>query len=246
MTFEPASRRGLAGNVCASETGSMKRTDGREFLASSDIRDAYDCWSDTYDAAPNPTIALAHKVVRRLLPARLLEGRHVLELGPGTGALTEWLVAHAGRVVAMDSSPRMLARAQERIAAPVSFVEHDIAQPWPVHGRAFELVAGALVLEHIPDLKTVFTQARRALCPAGVLQICEFHPYRQQVGKLPTFIDPKTRKKRRIPSFHHDVSDLIRAGLGAGFTLRQLDEWRDEGAEKTESPRLLSAIFEAG
>jgi len=211
-----------------------------------DIQDAYDRWSDSYDDAPNPTRDLAHTVLRGLLPARRLDGLDVAELGPGTGAITEWLSAHAARVVAMDDSARMLARARERIKAPhVSFVKHDITAPWPVDSHAFDLVTGALVLEHVQDLKPVFAQARRALRPAGMLLVCEFHPFRQQAGKQACFVDPKTQRLRRIPAFHHDLSELVRAGLEAGFTLRQLDEWRDDGAEKTESPRLVSAVFQA-
>ena len=49
MLFAPALRRGLVGDACTSENGSMKRADSREIDAMRDIRDAYDCWSDTYD-----------------------------------------------------------------------------------------------------------------------------------------------------------------------------------------------------
>jgi malonyl-CoA O-methyltransferase len=43
-----------------------------------------------------------------------------------------------------------------------------------------------------------------------------------------------------VPAFLHDVSDYVTAGLGAGLSLRALDEWWDPGANKEGSPRLLS------
>ena len=119
----------------------MERTDSRELDAMLDLRDAYDCGSETYDDDLNLTRDLAYRVVRWLLPSRCLEGCHVLELGSGTGAITEWLLAHAARVVAMDASPRMLARARARHKEPVSLVEHD-ADRISLSRQAFSAVFG--------------------------------------------------------------------------------------------------------
>ena len=75
--------------------------------------------------------------------ATLLAQTHgtVLELGSGTGAITEWPLAHAARVVAMDASPRMLARARARHKEPVSLVEHD-ADRISLSRQAFSAVFG--------------------------------------------------------------------------------------------------------
>ncbi|MBI1841030.1 MAG: ribosomal RNA small subunit methyltransferase A [Verrucomicrobia bacterium] len=56
--------------------------------------------------------------LRRLLEeADLREGDSVLEVGPGLGPLTEWLVAYAGHVTAIELDQRLFAFLKERFVA---------------------------------------------------------------------------------------------------------------------------------
>ena len=56
--------------------------------------------------------------LRRLLDlADLKQGDSVLEVGPGLGPLTEWLVAYAGQVTAIELDQRLFAFLKERFVA---------------------------------------------------------------------------------------------------------------------------------
>jgi len=161
--------------------------------ARSDVAQAYDRWSRRYDDDHNATRDLDARVVRQS-PLHL-GGARVLELGCGTGKNSEWLAAQARELVALDFSPGMLDVARRRVsAAHVRFVEHDITRAWPVEAASVDVVVGNLVLEHLPDLQPVFSEAARVLRPGGELFLCELHPYRQLRGGQAHFEDAETNE----------------------------------------------------
>src|SRR5882724_9229221 len=100
----------------------------------SEIAAAYNDWDETYDTDPNRTRELAAAVLREI--GLKLAGSNVIEVGCGTGRNTEWLArpaVGAAKIVALDFSERMLARARDRVSDPrVRFVQHDIRNTWPV------------------------------------------------------------------------------------------------------------------
>jgi SAM-dependent methyltransferase len=70
-------------------------------------------------------------------------GTRVLELGCGTGSMTELLVARGADVVAVDGSARMIARA--RTKAPAAQFEHSRLEDYRTD-RKFDQVLFAFVL----------------------------------------------------------------------------------------------------
>lgn len=208
------------------------------------VRRAYDEWSSSYDEDRNATRDLDARVLRAHAGALALAGEAVLELGCGTGKNTVWLAAQACRVLGLDVSEGMLARARARVAgaANVELVLHDLRHPWPVADGSQGRVVGNLVLEHIEQLEPIFAEAARVLRRGGRLFFCELHPYRQLGGAQARFgaVDGTLR---RVDAFLHQVSDYVSAGLAAGLSLTALGEWRDEAGD-SPIPRLLSVSFE--
>lgn len=96
----------------------------------------------------------------------------VLDLGAGTGLLTDWLLrafpnAH---VTLADVSAEMLARARERFAGRderLTYATLDYARE-PL-GGPYDLVASALSIHHLDDADKValFGRVRDALAPEG-------------------------------------------------------------------------------
>jgi ubiquinone/menaquinone biosynthesis C-methylase UbiE len=211
----------------------------------SEIATAYNEWAETYDTNPNRTRDLAAQVLRQ---ANLdFAGRNLIEVGCGTGCNTEWLArpaAGAAGIVALDFSEEMLARARNRVIDPrVRFVQHDVRTTWPAPDAAADLVIAMLILEHVEDIKSIAAEAARTLTAGGELFICELHPMRQLLGGQAQFNNSKTGLHHRVPAFLHDVSDYINVGLGLGFELVSLGEWRDSEATRTSPPRILSLLF---
>lgn len=203
-------------------------------------RRAYDAWAIDYDSDENATRDLDAAVLRDAdLP--VLDAS-VIEIGAGTGKNTAYLAAHARSVLALDFSPAMLERARQRCTHPgVSFVEHDIREPWPVPSGAADLVIGNLVLEHIEQLAPVFAAAFRALRSGGLLYSCELHPYRQLQGATARYRTDSG--EQRVEAYVHLTSDYVHAALGFGFQLSSMSEPRDAGAPPSALPRLLQLVF---
>jgi ubiquinone/menaquinone biosynthesis C-methylase UbiE len=165
----------------------------------------------------------------------------VLELGCGTGKNSEWLARHARRLIALDLSPGMLARARQRVpAGHATFVRADVRATWPVRDDAFDVVVGNLVLEHVETLAPVFAEAARVLRPGGRLFVCELHPFRQRRGGQAHFTDAGTGETIHVPAHTHSVSDYVNGAVAAGFTVLALGEWVEPDAPADALPRLLS------
>ena len=208
-----------------------------------DVERAYDRWAASYDVDRNATRDLDAAVVRRV--PLVLADHTVLELGCGTGKNTEWLAERARRVVGLDISSGMLARARERVpASHVAFVRADVRMPWPVRDAVADVVIGNLVLEHVDTLAPVFAEAARVLRPGGQLFICELHPYRQWNGGQAHFTDAATGQTVHVTAHVHTASDYVNGALAAGLALRHLGEWIEDDAPGGAPPRLLSALFE--
>lgn len=107
-------------------------------------------------------------LARSALP--LLETGDVLDIASGDGVLAELLAPHAHRYICVDSSPRVVAAARERLSrhANIEVVEGDMhALPWP--DATFDLVVLMHALTYASKPATAVTEAARVLRPGGRL-----------------------------------------------------------------------------
>lgn len=115
-------------------------------------------------------------VAREAVPT---PGARVLEIGCGTGALTEQLIARGARVVAIDQNPQMLDQARLRLAeVPSEFAvleERTAAEIDGFEEEAFDGVASSYVFSELSSSERAYVlrQVSRLLRPAGVLAIAD-------------------------------------------------------------------------
>ncbi|SEP27950.1 class I SAM-dependent methyltransferase [Trujillonella endophytica] len=101
--------------------------------------------------------------VGHLLGAR---PRRVLDLGAGTGLLTEALLAAGHRVVAVDPAPPMLAQLRSRL--PRAAAATGAAEAIPLAGASVDAVVAGQAA-HWFDPARAAAELRRVLRPAGVV-----------------------------------------------------------------------------
>ncbi len=107
-----------------------------------------------------------------LLDPVLRRGGLVLEIGCGSGLLTERLVAAGHRVTATDASPAMLRLARRVVSGPVEF--RRLTLPDDAVPEADAIVGIGHALNYLPDADALTRGLRslaRSLRPGGVLAL---------------------------------------------------------------------------
>src|SRR5262249_51968837 len=144
-------------------------------MSPQNIKQAYSDWSATYDADRNLTRDLDEKVSNTQL--RSLRFKLIVEVGCGTDKNTALLARLAERVLGLDFAQAMIEKARAKLSATnVNFEVTDITQPWPCREGSADLVTCNLVLEHIENLSSVFSESARVLSEGGSLFVSELHP----------------------------------------------------------------------
>ena len=87
------------------------------------VKEAYNLWSESYDADQNLTRDLDRQVMKQMLP--WFKDLKIIEIGCGTGKNTVLLTETAQSIHALDFSEKMLAKAKQKISRDVTFTLAD-------------------------------------------------------------------------------------------------------------------------
>ena len=115
----------------------------------------FDGWADSYDADIQAVSGFPLEgyldVLERLVElAQVQPGMRVLDLGCGTGNLTQRFVDLKCAVLGSDFSPRMLSLARAKLPG-VPFILHDLNQALPREmDGPFERIVSAYTFHHFP------------------------------------------------------------------------------------------------
>jgi trans-aconitate 2-methyltransferase len=121
----------------------------------------------TYDRTSQPQQSWANDVLGRL--DGVGADATVLDVGCGTGRVTELLVGRFARVLAIDASAAMVAQARERLGDRAEVWQSDVLElgvPAPV-----DLVVSTATLHWVPDHNRMWRKLAAALRPGGRLEI---------------------------------------------------------------------------
>jgi SAM-dependent methyltransferase len=193
--------------------------------------------------------------LRALLPP--LAGRDVLDLGCGYG----WFCRHAAeagarRVLGLDSSGRMLARAREINAHPaIDYALADLETAGLPAG-SFDLAYSSLAFHYVAAFDALLARIHRALRQGGSLVFSVEHPIYSAPGHpawsetgdgrriwpLEGYMREGPREVdwfgARVAKRHRLMSTTLNALIGAGFAIRHVEEWRPTDAQIAAKPSL--------
>jgi ubiquinone/menaquinone biosynthesis C-methylase UbiE len=111
-----------------------------------------------------------------LAAARILPVHTVLDVGAGTGFLTEGAARKAGHVIALDFSESMLSKAKPKLGGNVEFKVGD-AEHIPFPDASVDCVIGNMVLYHCPHPELAVREMRRVLVPGGRLVLSDLQEH---------------------------------------------------------------------
>ncbi len=142
------------------------------------------------------------------------------------------------KVTAIDFSAGMLAEARRKAgAADVRFVEHDLHQRLPLADGSFDLVVSGLVLEHLGDLSSFYSEARRVLRAGGRAVVSAMHPAMFLRSSQARFTDPTSGEIISPGSINHSLSDMVTSAIRSGLRLTDLAEHAPDAAFAAKFPR---------
>ena len=130
-------------------------------------------WDD--DPAKVERARVVAEAIRSAVP--LSPEHRVLDVGAGTGLLSEQLAGHVGALTLVDPSAGMREVAAAKISAGrlpegTRIWETDLATE-PVPTERFDLVATLMTLHHVPDLQRVLAAFVELLADGGRLAIVD-------------------------------------------------------------------------
>jgi ubiquinone/menaquinone biosynthesis C-methylase UbiE len=124
--------------------------------------------SQLYDTYWGPSVL---EVYARALAEYVSPRDRVLDLACGTGIVTGYAAARAGRegdVIGLDPTPDLLdaARAKTSVGAPVRWVE-GFGEDMPFEDASFDVVLCHQGLQYVTDRERTFAEIKRVLRPRG-------------------------------------------------------------------------------
>lgn len=145
----------------------------RQILATRPVelepREAYRLWAPNYPPRP-------HNLLMEIEQAALLpwlpevRGRRVLDAACGSGRYAAIVRERGGKVIGLDFSAAMLARAEHAFAR----VQGDLCAI-PLPNACMEVIVCGLALGDVSDLAAVLHEFARVLCVGGVLVYSDLH-----------------------------------------------------------------------
>ncbi|MBK9128996.1 MAG: class I SAM-dependent methyltransferase [Phycisphaerales bacterium] len=188
-------------------------------------RVAFDKWARSYDRSRLnelvffPTIRLCQEEIYRWQASRGERPFRMLDVGCGTGRLVTLLAGQPGaeRLIGLDYSPVMLARASERVermglTERVHLVHGD-AERLPFADASFDVVTCCHSFHHYPHQAAAVASFRRVLRPGGMLILVD--GFRDNVVGWVIFDVVVTGIEKNV--YHVPWSELAGMIRGAGF-----------------------------
>lgn len=215
------------------------------------LASAFDGQAARFERAPvqSDPVALARLVREADLPA----GSFVLDAGCGPGLVSEALLAAGHRVVGVDLSSEMIARARRRCAGAgfgdrARFEQTSVFDP-ALHGP-FDAAVSRYVLHHVSDVSAFLARQVELLRPGGILVLSDHttDPALDRARRHEQIERARDRTHTRNLTSGALADALAAVGLThvrmveETFTL-DFDEWFDRGTPSAPKPEVRAQIL---
>ncbi len=217
-----------------------------------ELASAFDSQAARFERAPVQTDpkALARLVVEANLPADSL----ILDAGCGPGLVSLAFLEAGHRVIGVDLSDEMIARARARCARFGDRARFDRQSLYdPTSGGPFDASISRYVLHHVADPSAFIARQVELLRPGGVLVVSDHltdtDPLKADEHNAIERLRDRTHTRNLSPGAIVDL--FASAGLGEirlseeAFTL-DFDEWFDRGTPAAPKDEVRRRLLEAG
>ena len=197
--------------------------------------------------------------IRALLPS--LDGKRVVDLGCGFGWFARWAKTHgAAYVLGLDISENMIARAAADTSDPdieyrLADLEHlDLAE------ASFDFAYSSLAFHYLQDFDRLVRRVHRSLTPGSYLVFTVEHPIYMAPTRPGWSLDGDGRKTwpvnrysvegarrtdwlaKDVLKHHRTIGTTLNTLIGAGFTIRHVQEWSPTDDQVVSNPDLADEL----
>jgi SAM-dependent methyltransferase len=192
--------------------------------------------------------------LRAMLPD--MRGLRVVDLGCGFGWFCRWAREQgAARVLGLDISDKMLARAQSAPMPGIAYEKADLERLSLAEGH-FDLAYSSLAFHYVEDIAGLFATVHRALVPGGHFVFSIEHPIYMAPSRPGWSIGPDGKKTwpldqyfmegprvtdwlaRGVVKYHRALATTLNLLLRIGFTLRHVEEFCPTAEQIASRPEL--------
>lgn len=198
---------------------------------------AYDPIAEAY-AAENATSLLNEYYNRPAIRDLLgdISGKHVLDVGCGSGPTLVDLIEGGATAVGIDGSKALIDIARDRVGSATELYVADLAEPLPFDDSTFDDVVCSLTLHYLEDWHSPLTEIRRVLKPGGRLILSVEHPLVMwftalQAGNKTNYFATRPRHETDLAGQDADLlfwdrslSTMFKTFFDTGFRVTHLDE----------------------
>lgn len=136
------------------------------------MSESWDDYAEEWDHNED-TISYSEKAFESLIKEVKLEGLNVMDFGCGTGLLTEKLSKLAAKIVALDSSRKMISILENKKIPNVSTITETISDSVIKENallhKKFDLIVASSVFGFLPELEKTLILLKTLLAPGGLL-----------------------------------------------------------------------------
>lgn len=193
----------------------------------------------TYDAHSPAQRHAAARLAGLIATASLPPRPRVLEIGCGTGHLTERLALHlpGAQILATDIAPAMVAACRTRLGdeARLRWAVMDGTRPALTAG--FDLICANLAIQWFPDLPAALERLAALLAPGGLLAISLLG-----AGTFREWHAAHAAQRIAAGTLLFPSPQQCRASFPPGHLQLDVDTWVDRPASPLDFLRSLRAI----
>jgi ubiquinone/menaquinone biosynthesis C-methylase UbiE len=185
--------------------------------------DAYDLWSEDYDAQPgNLMLDLDEVLFPKLLDQKIIQNKSVADIGCGTGRhWTKILQMQPAGLIGFDVSEGMLNKLKAKFPSANTFTINDNLLS-NVQDGAFDTIISTLTVAHIENIEQALLAWCRILKPSADMIITDFHPKLLAFGGKRTF--KHHNERLAVKNYVHAVGTIIDLLYQNGFRLIREEE----------------------
>jgi SAM-dependent methyltransferase len=190
-----------------------------------------------------------------------LEGRRVVDLGCGFGWFARWARNDgAVHVLGLDLSRNMIARAKADTEDPK--IEYQIADldHLELPEASFDFAYSSLAFHYVVDFERLVGTVHRALLPASHFVFTIEHPIYMAPTRPGWSVDGEGRKTWPVDRYsiegprktdwlakgvvkqHRTMGTTLNSLIGAGFTIRHVQEWSPSADQVAANPDLAEEL----